>query len=115
MHASAVEEKRNALSKFVGFINGPVLGISKSGDSGLQRAAQNGPKRKHDLKFQEATAPDDLIIHVSGPIEGRRHGWALYLRSGLEAQLGAKKTFFLMKSSTFYAVILVKILALFWK
>ena len=65
------------------------LGISRPGDSGFQRVAYSGHKRKYALKNQAVAAPDGLILHVSGPIQGRRHDWTIYARSGLEAQLGS--------------------------
>jgi hypothetical protein len=53
----------------------------------MQRVAYNGHKRKHALKFQAVVAPDGLILHAYGPMEGRRHDWTLYIRSGIDAQL----------------------------
>ena len=38
-YASAVEKKGKGIYKCVGFIDGTVLGISRPGDSGLQRVA----------------------------------------------------------------------------
>jgi nuclease HARBI1 len=88
-YADAVRKKggANALSNCVGFIDGTVIGISRPGDNFEQRAAYNGHKRKHALKFQALVAPDGLILHAAGPLEGRRHDWTLYLRSGLDAEL----------------------------
>ena len=34
-------------------------------------------------------APDGLIVHVFGPMEGRRHDWTLFVRSELEDQLSS--------------------------
>ena len=47
----------------------------------------NGHKRKHAIKFQAVIAPDRLILHVYGSVEGRRHDWSLYTRSNLEYEL----------------------------
>ena len=46
----------------------------------------NGHKRSHALKFQTVTTPDGLFFHA-GPIEGRRHDWTLYIRSGVDDAL----------------------------
>ena len=53
----------------------------------LQNLAYNGHKRKHSVKFQAFCAPEVLIVHGLGPLEGRRHDWTLYLRSELDEQL----------------------------
>jgi hypothetical protein len=74
-------------SSCVGFIDGTVIGISRPGNSFQQRAAYNGHKRKHALKFQALMSPDGLILHAAGPLEGRRHDWTLYMRSGLDEEL----------------------------
>ena len=48
--------------------NGPLdIGVD------VQREFYNGHHRVHCLKFQTVTAPNGLIIHVFGPINGRRH------------------------------------------
>lgn len=44
----------------------------------------NGHKRKHKLKYQAVQACDGLILQAAGPIDGHRHDWTLYVRSGLE-------------------------------
>ena len=41
----------------------------------MQRVAYNGHKRKHAMKFQGVTSPCGLALHLSGPLEGRRHEW----------------------------------------
>jgi nuclease HARBI1 len=89
-YAQAVHSKSNGLDNCVGFIDGTVLGIARPGDPDLQRVAYNGHKRKHALKFQVVLTPDGLILHCAGPIEGRRHDWTLYCRSGIDSQLEEK-------------------------
>ena len=42
----------------------------------------------HALKFQAITAPDGLITHLFGPVEGRRHDSGVLGESGLLPQLG---------------------------
>ena len=38
-----------------------------------QREYYNGHKRIHAIKFQSVTTPDGIIIHLFGPVSGRRH------------------------------------------
>jgi hypothetical protein len=53
-YADSVRERGgpHALPHCVGFIDGTVIGISRPGNSFQQRAAYNGHKRKHALKFR---------------------------------------------------------------
>lgn len=37
--------------------------------------------------MQAITGPDGLILHAAGSMEGRRHDWTLYIRSGLDERL----------------------------
>lgn len=87
MYAGKVFEKCGALTNVVGFIDGTVIGITRPKGSAFQRVIYNGHKRKHALKYQAINAPDGLMLHVAGPIEGRRHDWTLYIRTDLERTL----------------------------
>jgi nuclease HARBI1 len=91
-YAHAIRTKSNRLGNGIGFIDGTVLGISRPGDADIQRVAYNGHKRKNALKFQAILTPDGLILHLAGPIEGRRHDWTPYCRSGIELRLEVKMT-----------------------
>jgi nuclease HARBI1 len=75
-YADAVQECKKgdiyALPGCTGFIDGTVIGITRHGDNVLQRSAYNDHKRKHALKFQALVAPDGIILHAAGPLEGRR-------------------------------------------
>jgi nuclease HARBI1 len=86
-YATAIARKGNALQNCVGFIDGTVIGIARPGDSEIQRIAYNGHKRKHAMNFQAVTAPDELVLHAYGPLEGRRLDWTLYVRSEMDRQL----------------------------
>lgn len=92
VHASRYSEsihmKCASLRDCVGFIDGTVLSIARPGESAVQNAAYNGHKRRHALKYQTITLPDGLILHASGPLEGCRHDWALYVNSGIDEQFG---------------------------
>jgi hypothetical protein len=63
----------HALPNCVGFIDGTVIEISRPGDKHLQRAACNSHKRKHVFKLNELVAPDGIILHAAGHLEGIRH------------------------------------------
>ena len=71
----------------MGFIDGTVIAVARRGGAEAQNVAYNGHKRKQALKYQAVTTPDGLILHAHGPLEGRRHDWTLYVRSGLEENL----------------------------
>ena len=87
--AEAVHRKSQAMSNCIGFIDGTVIGISRPRGSRMQNVVYNGHKRKHALKYQTIVTPDGLILHEFGPLEGRRHDWTLYVRSGMNEQLCA--------------------------
>ena len=86
-YASSIYEKFHALNNCVGFIDGTVIGIARPKGYEFQRVAYNGHKWKHALMFQALNSPDGLVLHVYGPIEGRRHDWTMYTRSGLDDHL----------------------------
>ena len=71
----------------VGFIDGTFIGTARPEDNEMQRAAYNGHRRKHAIKFEALLTPDGLIAHAAGPLEGRRHDWTLYVRSDVDEQL----------------------------
>ena len=52
-----------------------------------QRATYSGHKRRYAIKIQTVTTPDGLILHIAGPIDGRRHDTTLFRRSGIESDL----------------------------
>ena len=85
--ADCVFQKSNALSNCVAFIDGTVIGVSRPGKSGYQHVLYNGHKRKHALKYQAVLTTDGMLLHVYGPLDGRKHDWTLCTRSGLEEQL----------------------------
>ena len=87
LYAEKIKDKCHALDNFMGFIDGTVIAIARPSRNEVQNVAYNGHKRKHALKFQAVTTPDGLLLHAAGPIEGRRHDWTLYCRSGLDDTL----------------------------
>jgi hypothetical protein len=54
------------------------------GDGSIQRSAYSGHKRFHCFSYQTVATPDGLIIHLYGPVEGRRHDLTLYRASGMD-------------------------------
>ncbi|KIJ51635.1 hypothetical protein M422DRAFT_243936 [Sphaerobolus stellatus SS14] len=48
-----------------------------------QRLVYNGWKRIHCLKYHAVISPDGLVIHVYGPVDGRRHDETVLKESGL--------------------------------
>jgi hypothetical protein len=64
-----------------GFIDGTVRSICRP--SSFQQQCYNGHKRVHALKYQSITTPDGIIVHLFGPIEGRRHDVFVLAKSGL--------------------------------
>ncbi len=70
----------------------------------LQKAVYNGHKRVHALKFQGVCAPDGIIIHISAPVEGRRHDSRLLRESGLEQILTDHAPGFYVYSDPAYGV-----------
>ncbi|KAF7310228.1 hypothetical protein MIND_00396500 [Mycena indigotica] len=43
----------------------------------------NGWKHFHCLKYHSVLTPDGIVIHVYGPVEGRRHNETVFQQSGL--------------------------------
>jgi len=83
-YESCVYGKMKALTNCIGFIDGTVIKIARPKGNRRQRVCYNGHERSHALKFQAVTTPDGLFVHSAGPIEGQRHDWTLYIRSGLD-------------------------------
>lgn len=84
-YAQIVKNKGCPLDCVVGFIDGTLEDTARP--SRNQRIVYNGWKRKHCLKYHVVTSPDGLVIHVYGPVEGRRHDATVFKQSGLEAIL----------------------------
>lgn len=77
MFAEAIKEKSQALNNCVGFIDDKVIGVPRPAKNELQRVLYNGHKRKRALKYQALVTPDGIFVHVSSPLEERRHDWNL--------------------------------------
>lgn len=77
--------KGAALRQCWGFIDGTVRPIARP--SWKQRIMFSGDKRVHCIKLQSVVAPNGLIAHMFGPIEGRRHDAFMLGASGLAQKL----------------------------
>ena len=53
-----------------------------------QRSAFSRHRRFCCLNFQAIAGPDGIILHLFGPLEGWRHGSAIYRRSEVDGNLG---------------------------
>ncbi|GAV09608.1 hypothetical protein RvY_19113 [Ramazzottius varieornatus] len=87
--AQVIQEKGAPYDKCTGFIDGTVCAVARP--SRLQRHLYNGHKRKHGLKYQAVGLPNGLIVHLAGPIVGKRHDWRMYQESNLIDQLKRKR------------------------
>ena len=88
LYAAAISEKGLSMSHCIGFIDGTKLQISRpKGRS--QRATYSGHKRINCIKFQAISAPDGLILHLFGPVEGGKHDLTMYRESEVDASLAS--------------------------
>jgi DDE superfamily endonuclease len=85
-YAKCLHDKGSPLDSVVGFIDGTAVAISRPSGT-RQRATYSGHKRKNCLKFQAISAPDGLVLHLFGPMEGRRYDMFLYNASGIDQVL----------------------------
>lgn len=70
-----------------GFIDGTIRQSTLM--DGCNEALFNGHKWMHGIKYQVITAPDGLIIHAYGPIEGRSHDSRVLTQSAIVPLLNA--------------------------
>ncbi|ETV99808.1 hypothetical protein H310_07850 [Aphanomyces invadans] len=85
----AIHARGAPLTTCIGFIDGTVREICRPGKS-IQKAAYNGHKRKHAVKYQAVASPDGIIVHLFGPEAGSRHDAYLLARSDLVNKLQQK-------------------------
>ena len=72
---------RAALDNCWAFVDGTVRPVCRPCE--MQRALYNGHKRVHSIKFQSVVAPNGLIAHLYGLVEGRRHDSGMLADSNL--------------------------------
>lgn len=80
-YAAAIHRAGAPLDSIWGFIDCTIRRIARP--SKHQRAAYNGHKKFHALKFQAVMLPNGMFGHLFGPEEGRRNDNHLLTKSGL--------------------------------
>jgi hypothetical protein len=83
----AIREKDAPLETCWGFIDGTMRRIARPIYG--QESVYNGWKRGHYLKYQAIVAPDGLIVHLYGPVEGRLHDSTIMVQSEILTMLEA--------------------------
>jgi len=87
MYSIAIKEKNAPLDTCWGFVDGTLRPIARPIYG--QESVYNGWKRMHCLKYQAIIAPDGIISHLYGPVEGRIHDSAVWTKSGMSEILDA--------------------------
>ena len=84
-YASAIRESGAELDRYVTFIDRTKIKCARPGGAdSYKRYLYSGHKRCHCLTYQTLTASDGLILHLFGPVEGRKPDIVIYTRFGLE-------------------------------
>ncbi|CAH3163303.1 unnamed protein product, partial [Porites lobata] len=83
--AQVIHQKGAPLDQCWGFIDGTAQQIARPLRN--QQIMFSGHKRIHCIKFQSVMAPNGLIAHLYGPLEGKRHDAFMLGVSGLLPQL----------------------------
>jgi len=79
--ADVLEENGCLYDGVFGFLDGTMREIARPTHN--QRLYYSGHYSAHGLKFQAASTPDGIVVHLAGPFEGRRNDKFLLRRSGL--------------------------------
>ena len=82
---TAVAAKGAPLNVVVALIDGTLQKNARPSNN--QRLVYNGWKRIHCLKYHALISPDGIVIHIYGPVDGRRHDETVYKESGLASLL----------------------------
>lgn len=83
-YAEAIHDFGAPLDSIWGFLDCTIRQICRP--RWFQRAAYNGHKKFHALKFQAIMLPNGLFGHLYGPFEGRRNDNYLLAQSGILEQ-----------------------------
>ncbi|OQR94201.1 hypothetical protein THRCLA_22250 [Thraustotheca clavata] len=92
IYANAIRTKSGleGLKNCIAFVDGTKQYISRPlrrqnapPNEDLQRSVYNGHPRRHCMNWQGITTPDDFIISMFGPVEGRRHDATMLSLSGI--------------------------------
>jgi hypothetical protein len=84
---AAIAAKGAPLDVVVALIDGTLQKNARPSNN--QRLIYNGWKCIHCLKYHALISPDGIVIHVYGPVDGRRHDETVYKESGLASLLDA--------------------------
>ena len=79
--ARAIADKGAPLDLVAALIDGTLQKNARPLNN--QRIVYNGWKRIHCLKYHVVLTPDGIVIHIYGPVDGRRHDETVYRESGL--------------------------------
>jgi DDE superfamily endonuclease len=83
-YGNYIAMKGSPLPHVIDFIDNSAVEIARP--RGVhQRATYSGHKWRNCIKFQAVSAPTILILHIFGPVEGRRHDMALHRESEIDA------------------------------
>ena len=78
---AAVQGKGSPLPNVWGFVDGTIRRICRPRNG--QRLFYNEHKRIHGLQFQSVVTPFGIVVHLYGPVEGKRHDASMLRESGL--------------------------------
>ena len=82
-YAEAIHAAGSPLDNCWGFVYGSLIQVAATPKARIY----NGSKRISDMKFQSVVAPNGLIAHLYGPLEGKRHDCTMLRESELLPQL----------------------------
>lgn len=66
-----------------------MIAVARPRDSGMKNAVYNEHQRKHASKFHAIVSFIGMSLHQIGLLEGRRHIWILFSRSGVDERLAS--------------------------
>ena len=85
LYCQVIHQKGAPLDNCFGFVDGTVRPTSRPGKN--QRLVYNGHKNVYGIKFQSVVIPNGPIVHIYGPVEGKRHGMKMLTMSALIPKL----------------------------
>ena len=99
-YCAAVHASGTPLPQCWGFVDGTVRKLCRP--IRLQQEVCNGHKRIHAIKFQSVVSPNGLIVHLFGPLPGRRHDAYLLNQSGILDHFEATASFYAADGTALY-------------
>ena len=79
--ANLIYQKIAPLDNVWGFVDSTLRGIARPVQN--QRVTYNGHKRKHGLKYQSITTPNDIITNLLGSVKRSRHDSSMLVMSSM--------------------------------